>query len=93
MCVYAFLLFPYVYITETTPNFLENSPILDKRKTASSRQILIYLVVLLKGSLSLARFQVDAELKYLVRQYLCSSSKVRIHSWARRTPLLSDVIL
>lgn len=47
------------------PNFLENSPALDQQENACSRQTPLPLLVLPKGLLFPAKFQVDTELEYL----------------------------
>lgn len=65
---------------EPALKFLENSPTLDQKKNASSRPILPPLTVLLKGSLSLAKVQVDTELKYLFGGVSPAHPKVGIHS-------------
>lgn len=51
--------------TCVAPNFLENSPALDQQENACSRQTPLPLLVLPKGLLFPAKFQVDTELEYL----------------------------
>lgn len=70
-----FPLFPYVYTNTAGPTLSRKQPSLER--TASSGQILLSLMVLLRGSFSLARFQMDTELKYLVGCYLSCSSQCR----------------